>query len=307
MPDDVVSAVATETTTDTQDTTSQSTPQAGDVESATTPKEPTKNGKPPLKVPENLKPKANDQERFKGRISELVHSRKALEEEARQLRNELALLKGGKQESQPTRTNTDSPPNPDEFDKYQDYVDALVDYKVSQREKTQRQQQSEESYRQYQHEKRQEFEQHAAEIVSQVPEFWDAVTDPSLPVTDAMAEAVMELGPLAPYTMLWLASNRQEAMKMSKLPPRAATIAIGKLAVQLERDLSDAGTDHSTSSAPAAPQFQPKPVPQIRGGSPGNLNDGPSDKDDARTWMIKEAERQRKKFGNQNLRVYVPR
>ncbi len=266
----------------------------------------TDNSKKPLKVPDALKPKPVDQDRFKGRISELVNSRKAIEEEARQLRSELALLKGGKQEPKSTQPTGDAPPNIDDFEKYQDYVDALVDYKVSQREKAQQQKSTEEGYRQYQQEKRQEFEKHAAEIVQQVPEFWDAVTDPTLPVTDAMAEAVMELGQMAPYTMLWLSANRQEALRMAKLPPRAATVAIGKLAVQLERELSESG-ESASQPAEATPKFQPKPVPQIRGGSPGNIDQGPSDKDDARTWMVKEAERQRKKFGNPNLRVYVPR
>lgn len=263
-------------------------------------------GKKPIKVPDTLKPKLADQDRFKGRISELVNSRKAIEEEARQLRSELALLKGGKQDQRTTPTNGDAPPNIDEFEKYQDYVDALVDYKVSQREKAQQQKSTEEGYRHYQQEKRQEFETHAAEIVQQVPEFWDAVTDPTLPVTDAMAEAVMELGQMAPYTMLWLASNRQEALRMAKLPPRAATVAIGKLAVQLEREWSDTG-ESGSQPVESTPKFQPKPVPQIRGGSPGNIDQGPSDKDDTRTWMVKEAERQKKKFGNANLRVYVPK
>lgn len=266
------------------------------------------NGKKALKVPDSLKPKPNDQERFRGRISELVNSRKALEGEVQNLRSQLAVLQGGKQEQPAGRqAQGDAPPNPDDFDKYQDYVDALVDYKVNLREKVNQQKQTEEGYRIYQQEKRAEFEQHAQAIVEQVPEFWEAVTDPSLPVTDAMAEAVMELGQMAPFTMLWLASNRQEALRIARMPPRAATVAIGKLAVQLEKTLGDDAGSQPTQAEPAKPQFTPKPVPQIRGSAPGNLNDGPTDKDDARTWMIKEAERQRKKFGNPNLKVYIPR
>lgn len=304
MGDDLSSSAApAETQAETIET-----PEITEQKSADNSSQPNSNdnGKKPIKVPDTLKPKPADQDRFRGRISELVNSRKAIEEEARQLRSELAMLKGGKQDKRTTPTNGDAPPNIDEFEKYQDYVDALVDYKVSQREKAQQQKSTEEGYRQYQQEKRQEFETHAAEIVQQVPEFWDAVTDPTLPVTDAMAEAVMELGQMAPYTLLWLASNRQEALRMAKLPPRAATVAIGKLAVQLERELSDT-RESGSQPEDTAPKFQPKPVPQIRGGSPGNIDQGPSDKDDARTWMIKEAERQRKKFGNANLRVYVPK
>lgn len=285
-------------TTETTQTTETSQPEKGSDPNI------SDNGKKPIKVPESLKPKSKDDrpEWVKYRFADYARERDSLKARIAELeKGQVPRVQDGKQSGK-----QDAPPNIDEFEKYQDYVDALVDYKVSQREKAQQQKSTEEGYRQYQQEKRQEFETHAAEIVQQVPEFWDAVTDPTLPVTDAMAEAVMELGQMAPYTMLWLASNRQEALRMAKLPPRAATVAIGKLAVQLEREWSDTG-ESGSQPVESTPKFQPKPVPQIRGGSPGNIDQGPSDKDDTRTWMVKEAERQRKKFGNANLRVYVPK
>lgn len=263
--------------------------------------------KKPLKVPENLKPKSHGDGKepawVQGRLSHYA-------QQLKETREELARLKSGdgvSRGTQPKPSNApDGAPNPDDYTLYQDYIDAFIDYKVTQREQAAQRQQSEASTQQYREQKRAEFNQHATSIVEQVPQFWDVVSDPSLPVSEAMAESVMELGELAPYTMLWLASNRQEALRISRLQPHAASVEIGRLAVQLERELTGGGGNPEPAE-PAQPQFTPKPVPQIRGNAPGNIDQGPSEKDDTATWMRKEAERQRRKFGNPNLRVYMPR
>lgn len=266
-----------------------------------------------LKLPENLKPKPEDKERFKGRISDLVAHRKQVEERNRQLEEELSRYRSGQNgQTKPEKTakGGDGAPKPDEFETYQEYVDAIVDYKIKLRQEEQVKANQEASYREYRQTKRSEFEQHAAPIIEQVPEFWDIITQENMPFSEPMVEAVMESGEIAPYLMLWLASHRQEAVKLYNLPPRAATVAIGRLAMQLEQEVrngADPDGAGGQTATPSNPGLTPKPVPQIRGGSPGNLDTAPSDKDDVLTWFQKEAARQRKRAGNDKLPVYVPR
>jgi hypothetical protein len=304
MPnEEVVGSAAVQGNTATESVAEQPT---GETPDSTTPTDPVKTeltdpGKKSLKVPDALKPKGEAGGKNPGWIQQrLSHYAKERDE----LRARVAELEG-KQTGKGNGKTQEAvgSPSPDQFDTYQEYVDALVDYKIELRNAEQTKQRSEQSAQAYQAEKRHEFEQHASAIVEQVPQFWDAITDPSLPVTDAMAEAVMELGELAPYTMLWLATNKGEAGKMARMHPRAATLAIGRLAVQLERDLQGGASDGAQPSQlnPATPQFQPKPVPTIRGGSPGNMDDSPNDKDNIKTWLAKEAARQAKKFGNRNM------
>lgn len=297
MPEDeVVGGTAVQGTPTTETVTEQPTGETPESTGETLDTEQPEAGKKPLKVPDSLKPKGDSTgKKENGWIQQrLSHYARERDE----LRARVAELEG----KQTGKTNgkgqeTGGPPSPDQFDSYQNYVDALVDYKIELRNQEQTKQQSEKSQREYQAQKRQEFEQYAGVITEQVPQFWDAITDPTLPVTDAMAEAVMELGELAPYTMLWLATNKQEAMRMARLNPRAATLEIGRLAVKLERELT-AGNDGKAPGQAQTPQFQPKPVPTIRGGSPGNMDDGPNDKDNIKTWLAKEAARQAKKSGN---------
>ena len=267
----------------------------------------------PLKVPDRLKPTAHDKDRFKGRIADLVSHRKRVEEENRQLREQLAERQATPSRRERGGPASDREPNVDEFDSYKDYVRALVAWENHQASAATAKQQQEQYAEQYRDQKRQEFEQHAAPILAEVPEFWSVISDESLPISEAMSDAVMELGEMGPYTMLWLAANRQEARKLYRLPPRAATVAMGRLALQLEQELrqGDAGSSgqsaQPTQDAGGRASVSPKLVPQIRGGSPGNMDTNPNDKMSIRDWMQAEAERMRKKAGNPHLRVYVPR
>lgn len=254
------------------------------------------------KIPDALKPKG-DKSRFQGRITDLVNLRKAAEEENRRLRAELESLRGGSRQDNPApkRTTNTGEPNADDYDTYQAYVDALVEYKLESKAKAQQAHYQQQRYAEYQQQKRQEFEAHATPIAQQIPEFWDAIQDPSLPVTEDMYEAVLESGKVGPYVMLYLVNNRAEAERLARLSPRAATIEIGRIADRIERDIEGNGAQ------PQTPGVQPKPVPQIRGSAPGSLDQSPSDKDDINTWLAKEVARQRLRSGNKNLQVYGAR
>lgn len=299
MPEEegVAGSAAVQETPTTETVTEQPTGDTPETTGETVKPEQAEAGKKTIKVPDSLKPKgeaAGKKENgwIQQRLSHYARERDELRARVAELEGKQTGKTNGKAQE------AGGPPNPDQFDSYQEYVDALVDYKMEARQQEQTKQQSEKTEREYRTQKRQEFEGYANIIAEQVPQFWDAITDPTLPVTDAMAEAVMELGELAPYTMLWLATNKQEAVRMARLNPRAATLEIGRLAVKLERELTAGNDGQAQSGQVQTPQFQPKPVPTIRGGSPGNMDDGPNDKDNIKTWLAKEAARQAKKSGN---------
>lgn len=276
-----------------------------DKETQTAKAEQPEGGKKLLKVPDSLKPKVSGEGKAPGWVQQrLSHYARERDE----LRAKLAVYEGGKSEKAASQKTADGPPKEEDFENYKDYLIAAAKYDFKQEQAAERKQQEEQNYNEYVEHKRQEFSTHAAPIVEQVPEFWDAISDPTLPVSEAMKDAVLELGEMGPYTMLWLASHRQEAAKMYRLPPRAATVAIGRLALQLEQEIQAAETDSGSGDHPGmqtTPQHQPKPVPQIRGGSPGNIDQNPSDKMSTRDWMIAEAKRERAK--NPNARVYFPK
>lgn len=253
--------------------------------------------------------------RFQERISDLVSQRDMSKREADQLRDQLARLQaGGKTPDPTTRPSTnDSGLNPEDFATYGDYIAAMVKNTMEQREASQKSQQAKTDYETHKQERMATFNEHAAPLAQQYGEgFWDTITDPSLPITEAMADAVMELDQLGPYTMLYLAAHKDESARIAKLNPRAATIAIGRLAAQLDQELKQ-GTAPMGQQGPVTEEpiqnnqmgaMRPTAVPTPRGSSP-SLNNAPNDKDSVDEWLRKETDRLRRI--NPNARFYGAR
>ena len=290
---------STETATEGQDTTDSG-------------KEAGLNGEGKVvKLPASIKPPQKTG-RFQQRISDLVQARKAAEDRARQLEELLAQARTAPKPT-PQAKRDGATLNPDDFETYAEYLDALVEQRIEAKRQQNQERVTKESYDTYQAQKREEFNQYCAPLAESYGEgFWDTISDPTLPVSEPMADAIMELGEMGPYTLLWLAGNRTEAAKIFRMNPRQSTIEIGKLALRLEREIQEGGTVAPSQPAQSAPAFtgqnsiKPKPVPTIRGSAPAQTLDGmPSDKDDIQTWLAKESARIRKV--NPNARFYGAR
>lgn len=271
--------------------------------------------KPAVKLPPSIKPPVKTG-RFQERISDLVSQRDTHKQEAERLRQELDRVKSGSSAAtQPTaKPASESGLNPDDFSTYGEYIAALVENTIEKKTESQKTQQKQQEYAQQKQERMQAFHQHAEPLAQQYGDgFWDAITDPSLPITEAMADAVMELDNLGPYTMLYLATHREEAAKMAKMHPRTATIAIGRLAAQIDAELKQGAGESTLAEAAQAPSIQPNamqtarptPVPTIRGATPSLNAQEPNDKDSVDDWLRKETERLRRI--NPNARFYGAR
>lgn len=269
--------------------------------------------------------------RFQQRIGELVGERDRAAQENRELRERLSRLESGgngamrgRQPAAAAAVDPTATPtlNPEDFDTYGQYVEALVKQTLALNAKEQESKAGETAVLQHRQSRLDAFNEAAAPLIEQHGEaFMEAITSPDLPITEAMADAVLELEEIGPFVMLYLASHPTEALKMSRMNPRAATVAIGRLASRLDYEIRQGG-DGATVAAgegtagaseggvPAASTQPTKPaptaIPAPRGGSPAQLDATPSDKMDTRTWMLAEAERLRKKYGP-NTRTWVPK
>lgn len=266
-----------------------------------------------VKLPASIKPPAKTG-RFQERISDLVNQRDLSKREADQLRDQVArLTKGAETKTAVPATKDEGVVNPEDFPTYGDYITALVNSTIEKKAASQKSQQAKTDYETYKQERLSAFNEHAAPLAQQYGEgFWDTITDPSLPVTEVMADAIMELGQIGPYTMLYLSTHREEALRIAKLNPRAATMEIGRLADKIDAEIKQGVTEGSpdgTLPASTSPSNQgvvvrPTPVPTPRGSSPG-LNNAPNDKDTVDEWLRKETDRLRRI--NPNARFYGAR
>jgi hypothetical protein len=283
----------------------------------TTAEEKKEPDKPTVTLPASIKPPTKTG-RFQERISDLVGQRDASKREAETLREQLtSLQRATPQHAKPgaplSAPATDGTLNPEEFGTYGEYVAALVEQTMARKAASEETRHTRAAYDTHKQERMTSFNEHAAPLVQQYGEgFWDTITDPALPITEAMADAVMELDQLGPYTMLYLAAHKDEAKRIAQLNPRAATIAIGRLAAQLDQEIKQGGgtepqemngLTQPTLTMPAG-QTRPTLVPVPRGSTP-NLSATPGDKDTVDEWLRKETDRLRRI--NPNSRFYGAR
>lgn len=281
-------------------------------------------GESKVTLPASIKPPVKTG-RFQARISDLVGQRDTVERENAQLRERLSRMQGipskaeaaggGNTEVAKSATPAVGDLNPEDFPTYAEYVTALVDKTMKDRETATRSEKAKTDYEAYKQERMTTFNAKAAPLAEEYGDgFWDAITDSNLPVSEAMADAVLELDDIGPYTMLWLAAHRDEAAKMARMNPRAATIAIGRLAAQLDFEIKGGtgSVEGNTDTQGQSPQNtmtpqvsqtpKPTPIPTPRGSTPASLDASPNDKDDINTWLRKETDRLRRQ--NPNGRFY---
>jgi len=177
---------------------------------------------------------------------------KQLSAKLREAEREAAYLRGvaeGKKpeekapepEVQPTLT---AKPNRDDFEDYDEYVEALTDYKLEQRqaEATRKAQAETEAARAA--EKEANWSKQVSEVAKSRPDFHEVVTsNRALPINKVMADAIKESEHGAEVAY-WLGKNPEQASRIAGLTPFAAVREIGRIEERLT----------SSKSAPTEPK-----------------------------------------------------
>lgn len=226
-------------------------------------------GTPPADTAaEETKPRNGDGG-FQRRINRLTREKHealgrldALERENAELRER------GRQGSQPSAT-TDQEPRQEQFNKYEDYIAARAEWRADQRLKeveerlTKRFQSS--TAEQNQQERYRSFEAKLAtqgKGIEDFDEVMDAIKDPSLPVSPAMAEYMVDDSDNTALLAKWLTENPDEAERISRLRPTAAVKELAKVDSQLGSKpaprTTRAPAPVSTVGGSSAAQFDPR-------------------------------------------------
>lgn len=144
------------------------------------------------------------------------------------------------------------PPKRENFDTYEEYLDAKADWKVAETLNEVRRRALHEQAQQVAVQREREWEARQAKAASKYEDFLDVVNSEDLPITDVMADAIKETeaGPEIAY---FLGKNPREAARIAALSPAAQVREIGKIEARLEL-------------TPAkAPSKAPAPVDPVRG------------------------------------------
>jgi hypothetical protein len=178
--------------------------------------------------PEEKKPKG-----VQKRLDELTALRREAERD-RDYWRELAMQKAKEPKAEPEAPIPTGRPASEDFESYDQYLDALTDWKLEQRDAQNTQAQQQREQQEQKAAQAQTFEQRAQAVRESHPDFDQVVRNPALPVSDAMAEAAYS-SEKGPELLYYLGQNPAEAQRIYSLTPYAQAMEMGKIEAQLSR------------------------------------------------------------------------
>lgn len=193
---------------------------------------------------------------YQKRIDEITAARREAERRADQL---AAILEQTTAQQRAQPHSFDQPTQPqgrpvlENFSSYEEYTEALADWKVEQKFIEREQRQQAETAAQAAARQEAEFEQRLRDAAARAPEVLEAVNDRYLPISPAMGDVIRSV-PNGPDVVLYLHQHRDEAARLYDLPPHVAAFELGRLAAGI---------------APAQPRritTPPPPITPLSGG-----------------------------------------
>jgi hypothetical protein len=176
--------------------------------------------------PEKPKAKAAEPKGAEKRIRELVAKQHKAEQDAAYWRG-VAEANKGKQEPA-TKTETNARPTIEQYDNYDEYVEALTDWKVDQalsKSSTKNKEQEAVTTRK---QKEAALEEKVLEAAEEDPDLLTIYQDTTFPLSPAMAEVVLE-SEASVELIRYLVGNRKESARIARLSPILAVKELGKI------------------------------------------------------------------------------
>lgn len=198
-------------------------------------------------------------------------------------------------------------PKLDQFDSYEDYQEALLEFKLNERmareadEKAAQEREREgadktRSVSEQINAAKKDFQKQQSAFAAKTPDYEDVISSVQIPASDSMMYLMSKTG-AGPQVLYHLAKNIPEAERIYDLPYYEQAIAIGKIASRFDAGTESANVEKQNPSVSGAP----RPPTPVRGAAPDS--DAPSDDDDTETWLRKERQRLRRIHG-QNFKTY---
>jgi len=205
---------------------------------------------------EDEEPKVKKKNGFKKRIDKLKH-REALAKEEADYWKQKALEKEEVKKEPSNTVKTNDAPDPDDFETYEDFVDALTDYKVEQKLAARSEAKSKETQQSKAQEQAKVWSEKVNSFSEQTPDFEEVMEDAAdFRISEAAKEA-LTFSESGPELMYLLAKNPEELERINSLPPAMAVMALGRMEAGLSKKEIK---KPKTSKAPA-------PISRLKGGA----------------------------------------
>ena len=190
------------------------------------------------------------------RFSELTKARKEAEARAEELEKRLVALES----NQPSKSDSNQKPPPDDFKDAFEYAEALADWSaenaLARREQEVKQKEVEAKRETVIKTWQQKLESTKAEL----PDYEDMVASSDVKVNDTIRDAILE-SDVGPRILYELASDDELAEKLTTMSTSSALKLIGKLEGQFEKTEAPAKAEKKTV---AAKSNAPEPIRPLR-------------------------------------------
>jgi hypothetical protein len=172
------------------------------------------------------------------------------------------------------------------------YQSALIEYATKQAEQVVERRLSQAEQQRAEQARLESFATRQREFAKATPDFEDRVLrDPTLPITSAMRDVILD-SPAGPELAYHLATNREHAEQIARLPAHLAALEMGRIEGRLAA-LKEAAKRPVVSNAPPPP---PKVEDAETTIASVKASESDSDKLDQREWFrLREKELKRKK------------
>lgn len=233
---------------------------------------------------EDQKPKKRSG--FQRRIDKFQKKLSERDQEIEQLRKAVASGAGKplEQTAQETKNETVSKPDPASFDSHQDYVEALTDWKIEQREKVREINAKEAQFKTEYQKQVSAFQSKVSEFSKSTPDFNDVISDvDDVPLRESIQDALLT-SDLGPQLMYELSKNRAELLRINSMSPLAAAREIGKIEARLSQNLDSPKTKEVKLTK------TPPPIEPVGSKSAGKTFKSPEDMtiEEYRAWRTKK-------------------
>lgn len=191
---------------------------------------------------------------FQKRIDELTAKRYDAEREVAYWRG---IAEGRTAQQPQASVQQDGPPKEDQFDSFEEYELARIDYAVEQRLRAAREAEQRSTLLR-------SYEDRAARLREAKPDYDSVVHNPDLRITPVMADVIRE-SDLGPEVAYHLGTNPSEAARIASLPLHRQAAELGKLEAKL--------TVQQPSQPPQQRTPPPPPPKTVNGLSAGLAKD----------------------------------
>jgi len=189
---------------------------------------------------------------YQKRIDELVREREAWRQIAER------AIPDPTQAKRAEALPVNGEPRIEDFTDYEEYVAAKAEFRVERRLADKQARETERQKAESRQKAFGSFEAKVTQLADRIPDLEEAVEAAfkgEIPVTEAMAEAIVEVSDRGPELLRYLVKNPEEADRIARMSPAAAGIAIARL----EQKLPSLEPKKATSAPP--------PVSKVAGAS----------------------------------------